>query len=604
MSFIIRPNLDFSDYDWLKEPAEDIDLRRAIEDFPYFARYLLKIRAKDRRLKTLNIRRRPAQMILDRAVNETRKAGRPFEGVILKSRRQGISTYCEGRIFHGTITHENTDSIIIAQDEYGVDLVFSYSKLFYDCLPPEWKPLKRYSSKRELVFENPDEKSRSIEPGLRSSIRVFKARSDAAVRSRGSYYIHFSEVAFFPEGVAVACINAALDTIQDPNNYAIFYESTANGVGGWFYDTWQEITEPGYRGTKQAFFFPWYIDPDNRLPLDEETARALEANLDDEEKELRQKYGLSLEQLWWRRHKIDQKMGDMDLFRQEFPSSPQEAFIVSGSPVFSREIVAKWIAEARDPLFRGEIETIDGQTKLVEHSEGSLEIWEMPLRNAEYVMGVDVGGEDETNDLAAITVLRRSYPKGLAKVVAVWHANIDAVELADVVIRLAKLYNEALVAIEINNAGITTQNEVKKRYFNLYMWQYFDRFGISQSKKLGWVTSSATKPLLLSFGRYAVHSGLVESYSEKLAEEMKTFVRHGVGAAGEGSSHDDIVMSFLIALHVLHTTDMHDIGEIAEQPPSLPSSRVDEIIDKASIDTDLYEELYGEGEEEIDWLSL
>jgi hypothetical protein len=572
----------YASYDWLRSEPEALDQRLVFESFAYYANALLKIRAKDRILKPLNIRNRPAQMILDTAIEQARKAGRPFEGVILKSRRQGISTYCEGRIFNLTTLNENTDSIIIAHDDDGVKTVFSYSKLFYDCLPSEWKPLKRRSNAKELCFENADEKTRALEPGLRSNIRVYKARNFAAARSQGTHAIHYSEVAFFPESTVRECVNSSLDTLQSMTDYLVFFESTANGVGGYFHDLWVEITSPDYRGNRKAFFFPWFIDPDNRLSLDIETARVLEADLDEEEKELRAKHRLTLEHLWWRRAKIDQKGGDMDLFRQEFPSTAVEAFIVSGNPVFSREVISKLILSSKDPIWTGEIETVDGKLTLFEHSGGSMEIWEKPLRDAEYVMGVDVGGEEERNDLAAVTVLRRTHPAGLAHVAAVWHGNIDAVNLADVVVNIARLYNDALVAIEINNQGMVTQNEVKKRYFNLFIWQHFDRFGISQTKKLGWETSMTTKPFLVAFGKYAVHKELVTIPSLKLIGEMQSFVKHGASARADGAAKDDLVMSFLIALYVLHLTGVHDM-EVYGEGFEVPQRRT-ELLDRADHD--------------------
>ncbi len=52
----------------------------------------------------------------------------------------------------------------------------------------------------------------------------------------------------------------------------------------------------------------------------------------------RAKYSLTLEQLYWRRWAIDSKCeGSADLFRQEYPGCPEEAFLGSGRPRFSHE---------------------------------------------------------------------------------------------------------------------------------------------------------------------------------------------------------------------------------------------------------------------------
>ncbi len=596
----------YDSYAWLKQPIQQIDPEKALTNFAYYAAALLRIRDRDRRLSSLNIYRRAAQMVLDHELEKSRKAGQPFEAVILKSRRQGVSTYCEARIFYEVTTNENTDAIIIAHDDNGVETVFGYSKLFYDCLLPEWQPLKRYDNSKALIFENPDPKGRIKEPGLRSSIRVYKARNYAAARSQGTHAIHYSEVAFFPESSAAACINASLDTLQSSSNYMVFFESTANGAQGVFFDMWQECIDPSYRGIRKAFFFPWFIDPKNKLPLESHVAAALEATLDDEEKELRKRYNLTLEQLWWRRHKLDQKGGDIELFHQEFPSTPHEAFIVSGNPVFSRDIIFKMLSQVKDPIWRGEIESVDGAVKLFPRSDGSFRIWERPLRDGAYVIGVDVGGELDVNDPAAIVVLRRTAPLGLADVVALWHGHADAVSLADTIIDIARFYNDAEVAIEINNQGIVTQNEVKKRYYNLYMWQTFDKFGVSMTKRLGWVTTAMTKPALIAFGRYAVHNELVCIPSQELLGEMQTFIKRGASGEAVGGARDDIVMAFLIALYVLHNTDIYTIPSSSlKEPVPQEASKVEEVLAGSNVDKDPFH-FYDEIEEpaEKSWMAL
>src|SRR4029077_21234724 len=59
---------------------------------------------------------------------------------------------------------------------------------------------------------------------------------------------------------------------------------------------------------------------------------------DHEEVELRLRLELTDEQLAWRRWKIANDLqGDVDLFHQEYPAYPEEAFIQSGLPFFRPE---------------------------------------------------------------------------------------------------------------------------------------------------------------------------------------------------------------------------------------------------------------------------
>ena len=84
----------------------------------------------------------------------------------------------------------------------------------------------------------------------------------------------------------------------------------------------------GWNERLRSVFIPWYIDPDyvNQYPNFERTP---------DEDEIAAKYNLTDGQLMFRRRKIAQN--GYDLFRQEFPSEPDEAFLTTGRPVFNPE---------------------------------------------------------------------------------------------------------------------------------------------------------------------------------------------------------------------------------------------------------------------------
>ena len=52
----------------------------------------------------------------------------------------------------------------------------------------------------------------------------------------------------------------------------------------------------------------------------------------------------------FRRRKIAQN--GIDLFKQEYPAEPDEAFLTTGRPVFNPEQLTEVLAEAKDPLER------------------------------------------------------------------------------------------------------------------------------------------------------------------------------------------------------------------------------------------------------------
>ena len=81
-----------------------------------------------------------------------------------RHRQEEVSTLCEALIFERTARFENTNSLIVAHEPESTDAIFAMSKLFYDMMPMDVKPMRRYDNKKQMVFENPDEKREQPTP--------------------------------------------------------------------------------------------------------------------------------------------------------------------------------------------------------------------------------------------------------------------------------------------------------------------------------------------------------------------------------------------------------------------------------------------------------
>ena len=526
-----------------------------IKEFDYYARNLLKIKTN-----IPGVDGQTTERVIPFIFNETQwKLHNLWEKllqevgyvrvIVLKARRQGISTYLEGRIFHRVHTNPNVHAFIIAHDKDGTNTIFDMSKLFYESLPKQYKPMKRYSSKKELVFENPNEHTRFSNPGLRSKIEVFTANKSTSARSGGYSCAHFSEVAFFPD--AENLVAATTPTIPDIPGSFIVYESTAEGRGGFFHDEWIRATSPKKRRETNfiPIFFSWLEFPSYSRPFNDGCKeKTFISQLDGEEKELHHKHKASYQQLHWRRHKLLDLGNDLDLFHQEYPTTAEEAFIASGQSYFNRRKVQKLINRCVDPIKVGEVDGLG----FTENDDGPLQIWEVPQRGCEYMIGVDIGGGMEDGDPSVMEVVK--VPKGqpLLEQVAEWRDWVDPVVMAGKAIALGNYYNTATLAPEINNHGLTTLNEIKNHYYNLYRWQYFDRFGKYLTNKLGWETNMSTRPLLCDYTSACINADILVIRSKGLADEMMSFIkRAGQGGEADSGCYDDRVMAFMISIFCL-----------------------------------------------------
>ena len=204
--------------------------------------------------------------------------------------------------------------------------LFDMTKRFHENCPEILKPHTKYSSRRELSFDVLD-----------SSFVVATAGGDSVGRGETLTHVHASELAFWNKSTAQDIWNGLIQAVPNTKGTAIFVESTANGVTGVFYDLWRGAVD-GTNGFVLCSFrglqTQTTVNPYPRL-----------LNTPDEE-DLAEKYDLDDEQLMFRRRKIAQN--GIDLFNQEYPAQPEDAFLNTGRPVFNPEQLTQCLDDAKD----------------------------------------------------------------------------------------------------------------------------------------------------------------------------------------------------------------------------------------------------------------
>jgi hypothetical protein len=291
-----------------------------------FIEHCLSIKTKNQ--QTVLLQLNTAQTMIHDRIKKLRALGKPIRMIILKARQEGVSTLCEALIFERTARFENTNSLIVAHEPESTDAIFAMSKLFYDLLPSWAKPMRRYDNKKQMVFENPEEKTRMDNPGLRSRMVIATAEKAKVGRGLTIHNFHGSEVAFWKN--AKDLMLSVLQAIPNLPNTAVFLESTANGFGGdgeYFYKTVQDALAG--KNEFELVFLPWYLMPEYSLAfVDDKEKVNFSSNLDEYEKGLKASKKLTLEQLNWRRWAIQNLAGgDTEKFKQEYPATIEEAFV-------------------------------------------------------------------------------------------------------------------------------------------------------------------------------------------------------------------------------------------------------------------------------------
>lgn len=539
---------------------EQLFFNRLVNDRDWYMSEFLKIRDKNSNLIPFNINKAQKDML--REIEKCEKEGKLKRFIILKARQLGFSTFTEGLIFHHTTTRPFINSLIMAHEDKATQNIFNMSKLYYDELPDLIKPMKKYSNGKEFVFENGtnNEMEKRKEPGLRSKITVSTAGTVEVGRSGTFHNVHASEVAFFPDGGTTML--GVLQCVPDTMETMVVLESTANGVGGYFYDMWQGAVKG--ENDYIPLFYPWFTDPLYRKEFPNKEIEAdfiAEINqifvdekgneVHTEEYELMNKHELDYKQMYWRKYTIRNKCGnDVEKFRQEYPSTPEEAFITSGRPVFNQKSCREYLDDCVSEYERGYLREDDlGNLEFISDVKGPLHVYERPKHGEFYCIGADVAEGHSDGDYSVGIV--GDYE---ARIKCMWYGHIDPDLFGYELVKLGRWYNEAFLGVENNNHGLATLKAIQRfDYPDVYFSKIFDRMSDGYTTKLGWSTNAKTKPLMIDYLREFVREKHLDIPFKTIVSELLTFIFTDKGTMeAQTGSHDDTVMALAIFLQLLN----------------------------------------------------
>ena len=479
-------------------------------------------------------------------IHQIQTQGRQKPYFILKGRQQGFTTLVTAIMLSYCIVRRNFSGFIVADRGDNTKSIFNdKAKSMYNSLPTRLQPTEKFNSSRELYFDK-----------LNSSLRVATASSNIG-RSRTLSFIHYSEVAFYKCPLADLQKSIAEAATKDA---LCIYETTANGFN--------EARTLWESGACINLFYEWYKSK-------EYTSNDYEAlNTSDTWLKSRllalEKRGLDKGQLAWYAKKYHSYI-DKSAIRQEYPISPEEAFVTSGECVFDTERISNYLAGydirskrgyftyklTPQPIFSagGELvsyKNVITNISFVESKTGYISIVEEPFARKQgcitffrpYVIGAYTAGSGE--DYFTAKVLDNTS----GKCVATLHIkNIDEDLFAHQLYCLGTYYHTALIGVEINYSAHPVRVLCDLGYKNLYARKQAG--GSITQEAYGFLTTSLTRPLIISNLVSLMREKIELETDRQTLLEMTTFVKkpNGRPSALEGS-HDDLVMASAIAHYI------------------------------------------------------
>jgi len=349
-------------------------------------------------------------------------------------------------------------------------------------------------------------------------------------------FLHVSEAAFIEAERLIGSLQAVPETGE------AVLESTANGCGGFFYDSWQLHKNEGDSAPYRGFFFPWFVHyPENKVMFEN-----IELHLTQKERELIETHELENYHIAWRRWKIRESCNnDEAKFEEEYPTDDVSCFLGGQSQVFPMEALKLQERFVKDAAFIGRIDSQNGKACFFKDEKGSVQIWDLCKPEKVYVIGVDVA-EGTYKDYSVAIVLDRDTGEQVAMLRS---DRIPLDELPDELYKLGVYYNRAWMCIEVNNAGSgVILDMIRKGYNKLYKRREDLDGNAGSQKKYGFRTTRNTKPAMIKDLVAACREGKVRIRSRVILEELSTFIQVS-GLKGNFSYEakqgckDDCVMS-------------------------------------------------------------
>ncbi len=337
----------------------------------------------------------------------------------------------------------------------------------------------------------------SIEFSNNSRI-VAAATSGSSIRGMSVNLLYLDEFAFVER--ASEFYTSTYPVVSSGKDTKVIITSTANGIGNVFHKIWEGAIQ------KTNEFIPFRVDWWDVPGRDEEWKKATVANTSPVQ------------------------------FDQEFGNT----FFGTGDTLIN----ANTLLELRrhDPL---------------EITKDNVKVYNEPIKDHNYVMLVDVakGRGQDYSTFSVIDISAEPF-----KQVAVYRNNlISPLLFPNIIYKYANSYNQAMVVIESNDAGMVVCNGLYHdlEYENMFVESAIkaDALGILMTRKVKRIGCSSFKDLL--------ENNKLEIVDEDTIIEISTFTARGSSYEASDGNHDDIVMNLIMFGYFAGTSAFGEMTDIS-----------------------------------------
>ena len=242
--------------------------------------------------------------------------------------------------------------------------------------------------------------------------------------------------------------------------------------------------------------------------------------------------------------------------------------------------------------------------------DNNIWIWEPPNYTKDYVVCADVSRGD-SSDYSAFHVIDVEKVEQVAE----YKGRMSTKDFGNLLVSISTEYNDALLIIENNNIGwAAIQQVIDRDYQNLFYTskdlQYVDvqhqlnNRHRAQEKNMvaGFSTTARTRPLIIAKLEEYFRDESVVVHSNRLIDELFTFIYLNNRAEAMAGYNDDLVMSFAIGLWIRDTALRLRTEGIELTKKTLSSIELDGMYVPSEKTNDSWEWEVDKKKESLEWL--
>lgn len=341
------------------------------------------------------------------------------------------------------------------------------------------------------------------------------ATSGSSIRGLAINLLFLDEFAFVEQ--ANKFYTSTYPVITSGKTTKVIITSTANGIGNVFYNIW----EGAVQGTND--FKPFRVD-------------------------------------WW------DVPGRDDKWKQQTIANTSEL-------QFEQEFGNTFLGHSDTLIATDKLLGLKAKSPMEYKEDLGLRFYDKPEEGHRYIMTVDTsrGRGQDFSTFNVIDITARPF-----KQVCVYRNNmVSPLLFPDIIVKIANLYNEAMVLIESNDAGQVVCNAVyyEHEYENTFVESSIKRggIGVTMTKRIKRIGCSNLKDL--------IEMSKIEIRDAHTIEELSCFSARGGSYSATEGNHDDLVMNLVLFSWFASSDAFGDMVEELDFKSMLYADRSKEIED-------------------------